>query len=728
MSVSMAQPDGGNSGFLARYSDVMVAAAAVVVVGMMILPMPDWLLDLLLCANITLALSILLVTMYTSQPLEFSSFPSMLLLTTLFRLGINVSATRLILLRADAGSVISAFGSVVVGGNYVVGLVVFAILVIIQFVVITSGAGRVAEVAARFTLDAMPGKQMAIDADLSAGIIDEEEAKRRRKEIAREADFYGAMDGASKFVRGDAIAAIIMIIVNVIGGFAVGVAQRGMSLTDAMQTYTLLTVGEGLVTQIPALLVSTATGLMVTKNGGEKSLGWELVSQVLCRPKAISVTAVILGSIIVVPGMPKIPLLIAAGTAGFVAHLMSQAEKQAEESARIKAQQQAEVPKAPESMTDLIGVDPLTLEIGYGLIPLADPKQGGDLLDRITAIRRQAATDMGVLVPAIRVRDNVQLGANEYVVKLRGVETARGEIFPEQHLAMNPGGATEKLTGIDTMEPAFGLPATWIPESQKMFAEVAGYTVVEPATVLVTHLTEIVRRHAADLLTRQETQEIIDAAKQEAPAVVSELIPDNLSLGDVQKVLQNLLRERVSIKDIVTILEALADYAPATKDTDILTEYVRQRLSLAICRRYVGSDGNLTVFTFHPGVEQMITDNIRQTELGSRLILDPGRVQELLRAIRDQIEAVAQRGHEPVALCSPRIRLHVRRLIEQTFPSVAVLSYAEIAPDVNIESIGLVTLLDDSAGASESRRQSHSETPGVLETPGEGVVTAGNAN
>lgn len=615
----------------------------------------------------------------------------MLLMATLFILALNISATRLILLHANAGQVIAAFGSVVVGGNYVVGIVVFAILVIIQFVVITSGAGRVAEVAARFTLDAMPGKQMAIDADLSAGIIDEAQAQRRRKEIAREADFYGAMDGASKFVRGDAIAAIIMIIVDVLGGFAVGVAQRGMNLTDALQTYTLLTVGEGLVTQIPALLVSTATGLMVTKNGGEKSLGFELVTQVCSKPKALAITSAIFTLMLVVPGMPKIPLLLAASVSGFAAYLMTQSEKQAEEAEKQSAQHQ-EAPKAPESMTDLIGVDPLTLEIGYGLIPLADPKQGGDLLDKITMIRRQAAMDMGVLVPAIRVRDNVQLGSNEYVVKLRGIETARGEIFPEQYLAMNPGGAVDKLTGIDTTEPAFGLPATWIPEGQKMFAEVAGYTVVEPATVLVTHLTEIVRAHAEDLLTRQETQDLIEAAKQEAPAVVSELIPEAMALGDVQKVLQNLLRERVSVKDIVTILEALADYASATKDTDILTEYVRQRLSLTICRRYAGAGGTMTVFSFHPSVEQILVDNVRQTELGARLILDPNRVQELLKSIRDQIELVAQRGHEPVVLCSPRTRLHVRRLIEQSFPTVAVLSYAEIAPDVNIESIGLVTL------------------------------------
>jgi len=695
MAVNVSQQEKGaiGSGFLSRYSDVMVAGAAVMVVGMMILPLPHWMLDLLLCGNIALALSILLVTMYTSQPLEFSSFPSLLLMTTLFRLALNISATRLILLHASAGAVISAFGSVVVGGNFVVGIVVFIILVIIQFVVITNGAGRVAEVAARFTLDAMPGKQMAIDADLNAGLIDEKEAQHRRKNVAREADFYGAMDGATKFVRGDAIAAIIMIIVNVLGGFAVGVAQRGMSLTDALQTYTLLTVGEGLVTQIPALLISTATGLMVTKNGGERSLGWELITQVFSRPKAIAITATVFAVLVIVPGMPKFPLLLAAGLAGLIAYFLAQNEKQAEIAAQLKAQHQ-EAPKPPESMTDLIGVDALALEIGYGLIPLADPKQGGELLDRITMVRRQAAMDMGILVPAIRVRDNVQLGSNEYVLKLRGIEVARGEIFPEQYLAMNPGGATEKLIGIETTEPAFGLPATWISESQKMLAEISGYTVVDPPTVLITHVTELVRRHAADLLTRQETQELIDAAKQEAPVVVSELIPEALGLGDVQKILQNLLCERVPIKDIVTILEAAADYASATKDTDILTEYVRQRMSLAICRQLMGSDSKLVVFGFHPVVEQLIVDNIRQTEMGARLILEPGRVQELLVAIRNQIENLAQRGHSPIALCSPRTRLHVRRLVEQSFPTLAVLSYAEIAPDINIDSIGLVTLND----------------------------------
>lgn len=695
MSVVIPQPGKGGSGlgFIGRYSDVAIAVAAVTVVGMMILPMPHWLLDLMLCANIALALSILLVTMYTSLPLEFSSFPSLLLMTTLFRLALNISATRLILLHADAGAVISAFGSVVVGGNYVVGIVVFIILVIIQFVVITNGAGRVAEVAARFTLDAMPGKQMAIDADLNAGTIDEQEAQRRRKEVAREADFYGAMDGATKFIRGDAIAAIIMIIVNVLGGFVVGVVQRQMDLMQALQTYTLLTVGEGLVTQIPALLVSTATGLMVTKNGSERSLGWELISQVVSKPKAIGITAAIFALLVIVPGMPKLPLLMAAALVGLVAYFLAQNEKRAEMESKMRAaREQHEAPKAPESMTELIGVDPLTLEIGYGLIPLADPKQGGELLDRITMIRRQAATDMGMLVPAIRVRDNVQLGANEYVLKLRSIELAQGEIYPEQYLAMNPGSATERLTGIETTEPAFGLPATWISEGQKMFAEIAGYTVVDPVTVLVTHISELIMRHAAELLTRQETQELIDAARAEAPTVVSELVPEQLGIGDIQKVLQNLLAERVPLKDIVLILEALADYAGATKDTDVLTEYVRQRLSRTICRQHQGADGKLTVFSFHPSVEQMIVENVRQTELGMRLVLDPGTVDQLLRAMRDQMERLAERGHAPIALCSPRTRMHIRGLVEQSFPNLTVLSYAEIAPDIDVDSIGLVTL------------------------------------
>lgn len=696
MSVVVSKQGKNSSplGMFGQSSDVLIALGVVAIIGMMILPLPHWMLDVMLCANIALALTILLVTMYTTHPLEFSSFPSLLLMVTLFRLSLNVSSTRLILLHADAGKVIEAFGNVVVGGNFIVGVVIFIILVIIQFVVITNGAGRVAEVAARFTLDAMPGKQMAIDADLNAGIIDEKEAQKRRVDVGREADFYGAMDGATKFVRGDAIAAIIMIIVNILGGFAIGMTGgKGMTILQAAQTYTLLTVGEGLVTQIPALLISTATGLMVTKNGSEKSLGWDLMSQVFSKPKAIGVTAAVFAVLMVVPGMPKVPLFFAAGLAGFIAYFLSQTDKKNEIAAnKAQAAREAQPAAGPVSMTDLIGVDPLSLEIGYGLIPLADPKQDGELLDRITLLRKQSAMDMGILVPAIRVRDNVQLGANEYVVKLRGVEISRGEAFPSQYLAMNPGGATEKLTGVSTIEPAFGLPATWIQENQRMFAEVAGYTVVDATTVIITHLTELVRSNAADLITRQETQQLIDVAKEEAPTVVSELIPGLMGVGDVQKVLQNLLRERVAIKDIVAILESIADYAGATKDTDILTEYVRQRFAMAICKQYEGHDKKLMVFALHPAVEQLITDNIRQTEMGARLILEPNLVQELLTAFKVQIENLMQRGKTPVALCSPRIRLHVRRLIESNFSTLAVLSYAEIASDINVESIGMVKL------------------------------------
>jgi flagellar biosynthesis protein FlhA len=681
-------------GSLGQYSDVFIAFAAVVIVAMMILPMPHWLLDVSLCANIALALSILLVAMYTAEPLQFSSFPSLLLLTTLFRLALNISATRLILLHADAGTVINAFGGVVVGGNYIVGIVVFIIIIVIQFVVITNGAGRVAEVAARFTLDAMPGKQMAIDADLNAGIIDETEAQRRRMEIAREADFYGAMDGASKFVRGDAIAAIVMIIVNILGGFAIGIVQKGMSLAQALQTYTLLTVGEGLVTQIPALLVSTATGLMVTKNGSERNLGHELISQVFSSPKAIAITASVFAAMVIVPGMPRVPLLIAASVTGVVAYLLAQNQRFAEEEAKRREAVEKEAVQAPESMTTFLGVDPLSVEIGYGLIPLADPKQGGELLERITLLRKQAALELGLVVPAIRVRDNVQLGANEYVVKLRGVEISRGEAYVGQYLAMDPGGATEKLNGVPTHEPAFGLPATWISETQRTFAEIAGYTVVDSTTVIITHLGELIRRHAADLLTRQETQEILDAARETAPAVVNELVPDVVGIGDIQKVLQNLLRERVSIKDIVSILEAIADHASLTKDTDILTEYVRQRLALAICQQYKSSGGKIVAFAFHPSTEQIIAENIKQTELGLRLILEPNLVRELLSAIRDQIEALSGFGYAPVALCSPRIRMHVRRLVEHTFPTLAVLSYVEIAPNVDVETRGMVKIGD----------------------------------
>ncbi len=678
-----------------KHSDILVAVAALVIIGMMVIPLPCWLLDILLTANIMVALVMLLVTVYTVQPLEFSSFPSMLLVATLFRLALNIAATRQILLDAHAGAVITAFGSVVVGGNYVVGLVVFILLVIIQFVVVTNGTGRVAEVAARFTLDAMPGKQMAIDADLNAGIITEEEAKDRRKAVSREADFYGAMDGASKFVRGDAIAAVIMIVVNIIGGFLVGVAQRHMEFNSALQTYTLLTVGEGLVTQVPALLISVAAGLMVTKAASDNSLGRNMAFQIFTQPKAIGITAGICGLLALVPGIPKIPFILAALGGGLLANMLKQ------QPADQVEEQTVEAPRPPETMTDLLLVDPIEVELGYGLIPLADPKQGGDLLERITAVRRQTATELGLLVPAIRVRDNMQLKPNSYSVKLRGIEIAGGEVYPGQILAMDPGTATSELKGIQTTEPAFGLPATWISEAQKPEAEMNGFTVVDPLTVLITHLAEMIRKHADEILTRQDTQTLIDSLKAQSPAVVEELIPNLLSVGEVQKVLQNLLSERVSIRDLAVIFEGLSDAARLTRDTDLLTDYARQYLSRQITKQYLCPDSIVRVFTLDPMVEQAIADGIRHTESGAQLVLEPGVAQELLEETREQAEMMASMGYMPVAICSPRVRIHYRRLAERMAPALAVLSFNELASGVKLETLGMVTLAhEDSANQS----------------------------
>jgi len=694
MASSVAQLKSVKLPMIAKYSDLFTAIAALIIMGMMIMPLPEWALDVLLPLNVAMALTILLVTVYINEPLQFSSFPSMLLIATLFRLSLNIAATRLILLNASAGSVISAFGSVVIGGNYVVGIVVFAILVVVQFVVITNGTGRVAEVAARFTLDAMPGKQMAIDADLNAGIIDEKEATRRRRAVAREADFYGAMDGSSKFIRGDTIAAIIMIIVNILGGFIVGVAQHHMDFMQALQTYTLLTVGEGLVTQIPGLLVSTAAGLMVTKTASDSNMGTDVAEQLLSQPKALTITAVISGILAIIPGMPKIPFILIALGALALGHLL----KQQQTAQRIKAAAPPmEAPKAPETMTDLLTVDPIQIELGYGLISLADPKQGGDLLERITAVRRQAAIDLGVLVPAIRVRDNMQLKPNNYAIKLRGVEIARGEIYAGHLLAMNSGAAMAPINGIETTEPAFGLPAVWIADIQQAEAEMSGYTVVDPLTVMITHITETIRSHASEILTRQDTQVLIDTVRVQSPAVVGELIPEVLTLGDVQRVLQNLLAERVSIRDLVTILEALADNARITRDIDMLTEYVRQALARQITAQYQAADGAVHVFTLDPGLEQQIADGIRHSEMGAQLVLDPGMVRQILTAVRKETERMATMGFQPVGLCSPRTRVHFRRLIERMSPALAVLSFNELAQGVGLDTVGMVDVTNENA-------------------------------
>lgn len=583
---------------LLQQRDVLLPVAVVAVIAMMIVPLPTVMLDLLLIVNLSIGLLILLVSMYTTEPLAFSVFPTLLLITTLFRLALNISASRLILLNGFAGHVIEAFGSVVIGGSYVVGIVVFIILVVIQFVVITNGAGRVAEVAARFTLDAMPGKQMSIDADLNAGLITEAEAKRRRQKIEQEADFYGAMDGASKFVRGDAVAGIIIILVNILAGFVIGVMQQGMSLMGALQTYALLTVGDGLVSQIPALMISTATGIVVTRAATSGDLGSDTIRQITSNPRVLGIVTGALIVLAFVPGIPKLPFFIIACLTGAGAYLAWQTEASGERTAISGGATVVETtatgepaPTGPEAVTPLLALDPMELEIGYGLIPLVDPQEAGNLLDRITRIRRQMALDLGIVLPTVRVRDNLQLQPNQYVVKLRGVEVARGDLLINQYLAMNAGLADEQIEGIPTTEPAFGLPALWIQASLKDRAELLGYTVVDPPSVLTTHLTEVIKGNAANILSRQDVQTLITNLKAEHPAVVDELIPGVLSIGETQKVLQNLLRERITIRDLVTIVETLADYARQTRDTEALTEYVRQRLARAISAQYRGLMG-----------------------------------------------------------------------------------------------------------------------------------------
>ncbi len=674
----------------------MVAVAMVFIIGMMIVPIPSWMLDMLLVVNITLALIMMMVSLYVQKPLQFSTFPSLLLILTLFRLSLNVSTTRLILLNGEAGRVIEAFGNFVVGGNYAVGVVIFTILIVIQFIVITNGAGRISEVAARFTLDAMPGKQMAIDADLNAGLITEQDARKRRSEIQRESDFYGTMDGASKFVRGDAIAGIIIIIVNIIGGLAIGVLQRGMGIAEAAGRYTLLTVGDGLVSQIPALVISVGTGILVSKAATETSLGDEIGQQILGDPRVLGAVATMLGLLALAPGLPKVPFIFLASLIGFAAYAANQAKQREAEAAitgGVALEAEAEAPKGPENVMNLLAVDTMELEIGYRLIPLVDASQGGDLIDRITMIRRQTASKLGLVLPPIRVRDNLQLKPKEYRINLRGIEIARGDVQIDHFLAMNAGMAVGPIDGIATKEPVFGLPAYWIPESKREEAEIMGYTVFDPSSVVATHLTEIVKQHAPDVLTRQDVQALINNVKTDYSAVVEELVPDLLTLGEIQRVLQNLLRERVSIRDLVPILESLANYARLTKDTDTLTEYARQALARAITHTYITPDGRLPVLTIDPGLEQILANAVQQTDQGAFVSLEPGVAARLLKNLQTQIERLAATGQQPTVLCSSKVRLVFRRLIERKFPQVAVLAYNEIVPpQTEVQALGTVTL------------------------------------
>ncbi|MBI4300304.1 MAG: FHIPEP family type III secretion protein, partial [Chloroflexi bacterium] len=580
----------------------------------------------------------------------------------------------------------------VVGGNYIVGLVVFFILVIIQFVVITNGAGRVAEVAARFTLDAMPGKQMSIDADLNAGIINEHEARQRRRLIEREADFYGAMDGASKFVKGDAIAGVIIIIINIVGGLAIGAVQLGMPIGEAVQTYTLLTIGDGLVTQIPALLISTATGIMVTRAASESNLGRDVASQILANPRALAIVSGLLLALAAVPGLPKLPFFAIGAMVGALAYALRSQAKLG--TAEAEAAQEGKPERAAEDFSRLLQVDPMELEVGFGLISLVDVDKGGNLLDRVGLLRRQMAMDLGIILPTIRIRDNMRLSSNSYVIKLRGVRVAEGEVRVERFLAMNPGLVEEPVQGIEAKEPAFGLPAVWVTAENKERAETLGYTVVDPTSVIITHLSEVIKTFSAAIISRQDVQTLVNNVKAEYPAVVEELIPNMLSLGHVHKVLRNLLRERVSVRDLVTILETLANYAPVTTDADLLSEHVRQALARSICAQVAGEDGSLHVIVLGPTLQQRLAQSVQQTEQGMSLAIEPAVSQKLIRKLAAEMEKLANNGHDPVLICQPSVRLPLRRLIERSLPTLTVLSYNEIASQVNIHASGRVDLDD----------------------------------
>jgi flagellar biosynthesis protein FlhA len=681
-----------------KNSDLLMAVAVVGILIFMVMPLPTFLLDLLLSFSITFSLIILLASMYVQRPLDLSSFPSILLLATLFRLSLNVASTRIILLHGNegtlaAGKVIQAFGGFVVGGNYLVGIIVFLILVAINFMVITKGAGRIAEVAARFTLDGMPGKQMSIDADLNAGLITEQEARERRDIIAQEAEYYGAMDGANKFVRGDAVAGIVITLINIIGGLAIGIFQNKMSFVDAAQNYTLLTIGDGLVTQVPALIVSTAAGVIVTRAGAASSLGEEISSQILIQPKAIAVAAGVLFGFSLVPGLPTIPFLVLAVLAGGLAYSIFQSIK---EQTRTAAEAQLSEEKAlpTDSFDALPPLDTLAIEVGYGLIPLVDIEQGGQLLDRIKSLRRQIARELGIIVAPVHIQDNMRLQAGEYSILLKGNEVGKGELLTNYHLAMNPNAVEEKIDGIPTREPTYGLPALWIKEDVKEHALTKGYTVVDLATVLTTHLSEIVKQHCHEMLGRQDVQQLLDTLKETHPKVVEELVPNLLPLGGVVRVLQNLLREQVPIRDLLAICETLADWAPISKDLDILTEHVRHALARTTTKIHLTPEGKIGAITLGHSLEAAISGALQQTEHGVFLSLDPKIAQQMMNSLAASLEKLSSLDYQPVVVCSSQIRYHLKRLVDRFMPRVTVLSYDEILSNVEIQSLDVLELND----------------------------------
>ncbi len=680
-------------------SDTFMAVGVLGLLLIMVLPLPQSVMDLLLALNITLSIIIMLTAIYTLQPLDFYLFPTILLVSTLFRLSLNVATTRLILLHGHegayaAGKVIRAFGHFVVGGNYLVGMVVFVILVIVNFVVITKGTERIAEVAARFTLDSMPGKQMSIDADLNAGLIGEDEARKRREEIAREADFYGTMDGASKFVRGDAIAGILITLVNIFGGLLIGVVQNHMDIHTALQNYTLLTVGDGLVSQIPALIISTSAGVVMSRAASGATMGKEFAKQFSFQPKLLSVGAIIIFGFSIIPGFPFLPFFTLAAVLAILGHVMEKARSK--EAAR--AAEAEEIQEIPEDATAdrfslLPSLDMVELEVGFGLIPLVDESQNGDLLHRIRIVRQQLAQEMGFVIPPIHIRDNLKLEQSEYRILLKGTEIGRGKLMLGYLLAINPGDAMKQIEGIPTREPTFNLPALWIEENKKEEALNAGYSIVDPSAVITTHVTELLKQHADELLTRQDVQHMLEHLSVTSPKVVEEL-KEAATLGIVQKVLQNLLREGIPIRDLLTIAEAIADYATVTKDPEVLTEYVRQRLSRSIIKPLEDSTGTINVITLDPGLENLIAQGIQKSEHGSYLILEPELIQKILRAINDEITKLVNINAPPVILCSPLVRRHLRKLLERFMPEAKVISHAELSNHTQIKAVGVIRIDD----------------------------------
>lgn len=675
-----------------KLKDMSVLIAVILVIVMLIIPLPDWLLSVLILTNISLALIVILVAMNTEEALQFSIFPTLLLLLTLFRLALNISTTRAILSEGHAGGVVETFGSFVIGDNPLVGFVVFIILVIIQFLVITKGSERVSEVAARFTLDAMPGKQMSIDADLNAGMISDVEAKKRREKVENEADFYGAMDGASKFVKGDAIAGIIIVLINIVFGLIIGMMQMGMTFQDAINTFMRLTIGDGLVTQIPAILISTATGIVVTRVASEGNLGSDVTKQLFRYPSLLYIAA---GTIFML-GLTPINFFLTTTIAAILAgsgYFLSRIQKKQETVAEVTEEVQEEATmKSSDNVVNLLSMDPIEFEFGYALIPLADTNQGGDLLDRIVMIRKQLAIELGIVIPVVRIRDNIQLGPNEYRLKIKGNEVAAGEVLLDHYLAMSPGVEDDGLDGIETLEPAFGLPAKWISEETKDDAELSGYTVVDPPSVVSTHLTETIKRHAHELLGRQETKQLIDHLKESYPILAEEVTPDPLSVGDVQKVLAKLLREHVSVRNLPVIFETLADFGRMTTDTDLLAEYARQALAPQITKQYVQNSQPLQVITVSGAVEKVIADHIQQTEHGNYLSLDPESQQKIVQSVMEQAERLSLREETVIVLCSPTIRMYMRQLLDRSLPHAVVLSYNELDNTTEIRSVGMVNV------------------------------------